>query len=134
MGKGGSMSVREESAMSEDTPVNTGVSWPDEILAGALVRRMQSKLHRWAGDDSSRRFSDLFNLVYDPAFLMHAWERVESNSEAKTAGVDGLTAAGVKTRIGVEVFLGRIGKDSVRAKLTWLVENVRVHDVGKFKG
>jgi hypothetical protein len=33
--------------MSEDTPVNTGVSWPDEVLARELVRKMQVKLHRW---------------------------------------------------------------------------------------
>jgi RNA-directed DNA polymerase len=65
--------------MSEDTPVNTGVEWPDEFLAGALVRRMQVKLHRWAGEDSSRRFVDLFNLVCDPAFLAVAWQRVAGN-------------------------------------------------------
>ena len=56
--------------MSEDTSVNTGVGWPDPVsAAGLLVRRMQVKLHRWAGADRSRRFADLFNLVYDPAFL-----------------------------------------------------------------
>ena len=35
---------------------------------------------------ASRRFDDLFNLVYDRAFLMHAWERVSSNAGARTAG------------------------------------------------
>jgi len=57
--------------MSEDAPVNTGaaVVWPDDYSAALAVRRMQTKLHRWAGKDSSRRFDDLFNLVYDPAFL-----------------------------------------------------------------
>jgi RNA-directed DNA polymerase len=53
--------------MSEDTPVNTGVSWPEESEAGLLVRRMQVKLHRWADADRGRRFRDLFNLVCDPA-------------------------------------------------------------------
>jgi hypothetical protein len=47
MGKGGSVSDRENAAMSEDTPVNTGVSWPQEYEAGLLVRRMQVKLHHW---------------------------------------------------------------------------------------
>ena len=66
--------------MSEDAPVNTGVvGWPDADSAYFAVRRMQIKLHRWAGADASRRFDDLFNLVYDPAFLVHAWERVSSN-------------------------------------------------------
>jgi hypothetical protein len=30
--------------MSEDAPVNIGVSWPDAELAGALVRSRQTKL------------------------------------------------------------------------------------------
>ena len=73
--------------MSEDAPVNTGAAgWPDESTAYFAVRRMQTKLHRWAGADASRRFDDLFNLVYDPAFLVHAWERVSSNAGARTAG------------------------------------------------
>ncbi len=69
---------------------------------------MQTKLHRWAGDDAFRRFGDLFNLVYDPAFLMYAWERVSTNTGARTAGIDQATTAWVETRVGVEVFLGQI--------------------------
>ena len=95
--------------MSEDAPVNTGaVSWPDPYSAALAVRSMQIKLHRWAGEDPSRRFGDLANLVYDPAFLMHAWERVSANKGARTAGVDKITVATVVTWIGVEAFLGRI--------------------------
>ena len=61
--------------MPEDAPVNTGaVAWPGADSAYFAVREMQIKLHRWAGKDSSCRFGDLFNLVYDPAFLVHAWE------------------------------------------------------------
>jgi len=100
--------------MSEDTPVNTGVSWPDEVLAGALVRSMQTKLHRWAGEDSSRRFGDLFNLVYDPAFLVVAWQRVSTNKGAKTAGIDKVTAAMVETWVGVEAFLSHV-RDSLKS-------------------
>jgi RNA-directed DNA polymerase len=95
--------------MAEDAPVNTGaVAWPDTDSAWWAVRRMQTKLHQWASDDTARRFDDLFNLVYDPAFLVAAWERVASNKGARSAGVDGLTVAAVESRIGVAVFLGRI--------------------------
>ena len=95
--------------MSEDAPVNAGaVAWPDDFTAGVMVRRMQAKLHRWAGEDPSRRFGDLFNLVYDPAFLVHAWERVSANKGAQTAGIDKATAAMVETGVGIEVFLGQI--------------------------
>jgi len=75
---------------------------------------MQIKLHRWAGEDTSRRFGDLFNLVYDPAFLVHAWERVASNQGARTAGIDKVTVAHIETWIGVEAFLGQI-RDTLKS-------------------
>jgi len=101
--------------MDGDTPVNTGVvAWPDEDSAWLTVRRMQRKLHRWASEDAARRFGDLFNLVYDPAFLTHAWERVRSNDGARTAGVDGLTVARIETRVGVHAFLGQV-RDLLRS-------------------
>lgn len=95
--------------MSEDASVNIGAAWwPDTSSASYAVRRMQTKLHRWAGEDSFRRFGDLYNLVYDPAFLLHAWERVASNVGARTPGVDKATVAWIETRIGVTVFLEHI--------------------------
>ena len=76
---------------------------------------MQTKLHRWAGEDPSRCFGDLFNLVYDPAFLVHAFERVASNAGAKTAGADGVTVAQIKAREGGELgFLARM-RDSLKS-------------------
>jgi RNA-directed DNA polymerase len=101
--------------MSEDAPVNIGaVEWPDPDSAYFAVRRMQTKLHRWAGEEPSRRFGDLLNLVYDPAFLMHAWERVSTNKGAKTAGIDKATAAMIETWVGVEAFLGQL-RDSLKS-------------------
>lgn len=96
--------------MPEDTPVKTGVPvrWPDFDTAAYRVRKMQTKLHYWAKDDPSCRFEDLFNLVYDPAFLVHAWERVSRNKGARTAGVDKVTVAHVETYLGVEALLDRI--------------------------
>ena len=49
--------------------------WPNRDEAAGAVRRMHVKLHRWAGEERSHRFGDLFNLVYDPAFLVHAAQR-----------------------------------------------------------
>jgi RNA-directed DNA polymerase len=101
--------------MSEEAPGNPGaMAWPDDFTASVMVRRMQAKLHRWAGEDPSRRFGDLFNLVYDPAFLVHAWERVSANKGARTPGVDKATAAGIETWIGVGAFLGQI-RDSLKS-------------------
>jgi len=47
--------------------VNTDAPRPDLVEARARVLGIQTKLHRWASDDPSRRFDDLFNLVADPA-------------------------------------------------------------------
>ena len=100
--------------MDGDTSVNTDVvAWPETDTAWWAVRRMQLKLHRWASEDAARRFGDLFNLVYDPAFLVHAWERVAGNVGARAAGVDGVTVAQIETRVGVGVFLGQV-RDSLR--------------------
>ena len=101
--------------MSEDAPVNTGaVAWPDDFTASVMVRRMQAKLHRWAIEDSDRRFGDLFNLVCDPAFLVTAWQRVSTNKGARTAGIDKATAARIETSIGVVAFLDQI-RDSLKS-------------------
>ena len=101
--------------MSEDAPVNTGaVAWPDDFTASVMVRRMQAKLHRWATEDPGRRFGDLFNLVYDPAFLVTAWQRVSTNKGARTAGIDKATAAMIETGVGVVAFLGQI-RDLLKA-------------------
>jgi RNA-directed DNA polymerase len=72
--------------------VNTSAStsWPDVFVAEMRVHAMQTKLHQWAVTDPDRCFDDLFNLVYDPAFLVVAWSRVRGNKGARTAGVDGI--------------------------------------------
>jgi len=73
--------------------VNTGAPWPSLDEAEQRVLVMQAKLHRWAAGDPGRRFDDLYNLVYDPAFLVVAWARVRGNRGARSAGVDGISPA-----------------------------------------
>jgi RNA-directed DNA polymerase len=75
--------------------VNTSDPWPGLSEAWARVLVMQAKLHRWAAADPGRRFDDLHNLVYDPAFLVAAWSRVRDNAGGRTAGVDGLAPRAV---------------------------------------
>jgi len=85
--------------------VNTDAPRPDLVEARARVLGIQTKLHRWASDDPSRRFDDLFNLVADPAVLMLAWARVRGNKGARSAGVDGQTARTIEAGRGVDAFL-----------------------------
>ena len=68
------------------------------IEAELRVLAMQTKLHQWATADPGRRFDDLANLVYDPAFLVVAWNRVRGNKGARTAGVDGVAPRSIVLR------------------------------------
>lgn len=80
--------------------MNTGASWPSLKEAESRVLAMQAKLHRWAVSDPGRRFDDLGNLVYDPAFLVVAWGRVRANKGARTAGVDGVAPRAIGPAAG----------------------------------
>ena len=121
-GEGRQRVSQGEDAMFEDAPVNAGaVQWPDVDSAFWTVRRMQIKLHRWASEDSTRRFGDLFNLVYDPAFLVHAWERVSSNVGARTPGVDRATVG----RIHPPDIVRIVGKKLVEQTATTVEDRLR---------
>jgi RNA-directed DNA polymerase len=98
--------------MPEDAPGNPGAG-PGLPLAGQAavfgkVREMQAKLHRWAGEDPSRRFGDLFNLMCDPVVLAEAWYRVKANAGSRTPGIDKATVAGIENRIGAGAFLEQV--------------------------
>jgi hypothetical protein len=70
------------------------------MTAEPRVLAMQTKLHRWAVSDPDRRFDDVGNLVYDPAFLVVAWSGVRVNKGARTAGVDGIVPAKIADPAG----------------------------------
>ncbi|MGH7702519.1 MAG: group II intron reverse transcriptase/maturase [Gemmatimonadales bacterium] len=70
--------------------MNIGDPWPDLEEAEWRVLRMQDKLHQWAISDPGRQFDDVYNLVYDPAFLVVAWNRISRNKGARSAGIDGV--------------------------------------------
>jgi len=76
--------------------VNTGARWPSLDEAEPRVLAMQTKLHQWAISDPDRRFDDLYNLAYDPAFLVVAWDRVRSNKGARSAGIDGIAPRSIE--------------------------------------
>lgn len=91
--------------------MNTGAPWPTPETAAGRVLEMQTKLHRWAGEDEERRFDDVFNLVYDPSFLAVAWARVKGNTGGRSAGVDGNTASAIEAGLGAEAFLSDLRAD-----------------------
>ncbi|MEX5638061.1 hypothetical protein [Parafrankia sp. FMc2] len=91
--------------------MNIGAPWPTVDEAADGVLKIQTKLHRWASDNRTRRFDDIYNFVYDPAVLVTAWRRVRTNKGARTAGVDGETAYYVETVRGVPAFLSDLRED-----------------------
>ncbi len=84
--------------MKTDAPCHVDSTWPSLTEARERVLGMQTKLHRWSDRDTTARFDDLSNLVVDSAFLRMAWERVVSNTGARSAGIDGLTARAIEAR------------------------------------
>ena len=91
--------------------MNTDAPSLSLVEAKGRVLGIQTKLHRWAAGDASRRFDDLFNLVTDPAFVLVAWERVRTNRGARTAGVDGATAYYIREVRGEDEFLAQLRAD-----------------------
>jgi RNA-directed DNA polymerase len=110
--------------------VNIGAPWPDLDQAESRVLAMQTKLHQWAMADPGRRFDDLANLVYDPAFLVVAWGRVRGNRGARTAGVDG--AAPRSIAFGAGVLLDRL-REALKAG-RFVPQRVREKTIPKANG
>ena len=110
--------------------MNTGAPWPGLDEAEYRVRVMQTKLHQWAKADPGRRFDDLFNLVYDPAFLTVAWRRVRGNKGARTAGVDGVAPRSIV--FGAEGLLRGLRED-LKAR-RFVPQQVREKTIPKSNG
>ena len=87
--------------------MNIGAPWPDLDEAEHRVLGMQTKLHQWAISNPDRCFDDLFNLVYDPAFLVVAWSRVRDNKGGRTAGIDGIAPRSIASAGGVPRWVTR---------------------------
>jgi RNA-directed DNA polymerase len=110
--------------------VNIGAPWPDLYEAELRVHAMQAKLHQWAVSSPDRRFDDLFNLVYDPAFLVVAWGRVRGNKGARTAGVDGVEPRSIVFSAGA--MLDKLRGDLKARRFT--PDRVRQKDIPKASG
>jgi RNA-directed DNA polymerase len=110
MAKGGS-GLAAPDWKTRRSSLNSDASWPTPEAAAERVLEIQRKLHKWATTDQDRRFSDLHNLVCDPATLMVAWRRVRANRGSRSAGVDGQTAYHVEQVLGVERFLAGLREE-----------------------
>jgi hypothetical protein len=76
--------------MPEGAPGNPGAERdrPAQQARMRKVREMQAKLHRWAGEDSSRRFGDLFNLAA-PRKRLVIFPAKPGETQREVSGSDG---------------------------------------------
>jgi retron-type reverse transcriptase len=55
------------------------------------VGEMQKKLSKWATDDPTKRFVDLYSRLCNMEWLRTAYGSVNSNQGRETAGIDGMS-------------------------------------------
>lgn len=77
----------------------------------AWLLSIQRKLYQWSRNNPDNRYGDLWNWVTDPRNLRCAWRRIARNKGSRTAGVDGMTVASIRSTMGEEAFLERLRDD-----------------------
>jgi RNA-directed DNA polymerase len=59
------------------------------------VSEEMKHLHKLAQRDPSKRFTHVWELITDPAWLTQAWEEIRSNKGSMTAGTDEMVATDI---------------------------------------
>ena len=73
------------------------------------VSEMQTKLSQGAEQDRTRRFDDLYHLLYNDDWLRTAQAHVRQNAGSRTAGCDGVVMRHFEEDLGGN--LKRLGED-----------------------
>jgi group II intron reverse transcriptase/maturase len=77
----------------------------------AWLLGIQRKLYQWSRTHPDESYADMWNWVTDPRNLRIAWRRIARNKGSRTAGVDGMTVAGIRSTTGAEAFLECLRSD-----------------------
>ena len=72
---------------------------------------VQRKLYQWSRTHPEDSYRDLWNWTTDIRSLRCAWRKIALNKGRRTAGVDGMTVAGIKVAMGMELFLEQLHGD-----------------------
>ena len=72
---------------------------------------VQRKLYQWSRTHPEDSYRDLWNWTTDIRNLRCAWRKIALNKGRRTAGVDGMTVAGIGVAIGMELFLEQLRGD-----------------------
>ena len=82
----------------------------------AWLLGIQGKLYQWSRKHPDESYGDLWNWVTDPRNLRCAWRRIARNKGSRTAGVDGMTVASIRSATGEEAFLTCLRDDLRRGR------------------
>lgn len=83
----------------------------DDQADEAWLLSVQRKLYQWSRIHPEESYRDLWNWITDLRNLRCAWRKIATNQGRRTAGIDGVTVAGIKAEIGSELFLKQLQSD-----------------------
>jgi RNA-directed DNA polymerase len=79
----------------------------------AWILGVQRKLYQWSKANPDDAWRDMWGWLTDSRVLRHAWPRVASNRGKRSAGIDGMTVAHIRAKVGEQRFL-----DGLQAELS----------------
>ena len=72
---------------------------------------VQRKLYQWSRTHPEDSYRDMWNWITDIRNLRCAWRKIALNKGRRTAGIDGMTVAGIGVAMGMELFLEQLRSD-----------------------
>src|ERR1700745_3582874 len=87
-------------AMTEESSMDL-----DDQADEAWLLSVQRKLYQWSRTHPEDRYRDVCTWLPDIRNLLCAWRKIALNKGHRTAGVDGMTVAGIGVAMGMELFL-----------------------------
>jgi RNA-directed DNA polymerase len=83
----------------------------DDQADEAWLLSVQRKLYQWSRTHPEDSYRDVWNWITDIRNLRCAWRKIALNKGRRTAGVDGMTVAGIGVAMGVELFIEQLRGD-----------------------
>ena len=73
----------------------------DDRADEAWLLSVQCKLYQWSRTHPEDSYRDVWNWITDIRNLRCAWRKIALNRGRRTAGVDGMTVAGIGVAMGM---------------------------------
>jgi RNA-directed DNA polymerase len=110
--------TRESRAHGEDRQGTDRVAKPEEPSVDlgnqadeAWLLSVQRKLYQWSRTHPADSYRDVWNWITDIRNLRCAWRKIALNNGRRTAGLNGITVAGIKGAMCIELFLEQLHGD-----------------------